>query len=388
MNEPDLRAARQGACSPASASVTGDVANPAAALAEQLGKDLFAQVFVFASPDLDLGILTRTLRRHCPGAVIAGCSTAGEIGSNGYAQGSVVAFALPVAGFETETVLIENIDRLNARRLIERLVHSRQALARRAGTMEQEFAILMADGLSGQEDALVAAIAGGLGPMPVFGGSAGDGERFRNAQVSLDGRVSERAAIVTLVRSSCPVRIFSLDHMRPSKQRMVVTRADTAARAALRINDEPAAREYARQLGMTVSELTSFTFASRPLLVQAGGRHHARAIREVGPDESLIFFAVIDEGLILTLSEPQDMAAHLESELTRLSRPVPPTAILGFDCIFRRIEAEGRQKSREVSEILAHHNVRGFSTYGEQIGAMHVNQTLTGIAFYPPEQEA
>jgi hypothetical protein len=28
--------------------------------------------------------------------------------------------------------------------------------------------------------------------------------------------------------------------------------------------------------------------------------------------------------------------------------------------------------------------VVGFSTYGEQINGLHVNQTMTGVAIYPP----
>jgi len=35
--------------------------------------------------------------------------------------------------------------------------------------------------------------------------------------------------------------------------------------------------------------------------------------------------------------------------------------------------------------VLRRHNVRGFSTYGEQLGALHVNHTMTGVAFYPPD---
>jgi hypothetical protein len=27
----------------------------------------------------------------------------------------------------------------------------------------------------------------------------------------------------------------------------------------------------------------------------------------------------------------------------------------------------------------------GFSTYGEQVNSMHVNQTMTGVALYPPD---
>jgi hypothetical protein len=53
---------------------------------------------------------------------------------------------------------------------------------------------------------------------------------------------------------------------------------------------------------------------------------------------------------------------------------------LGFDCILRRLEAEQKQKSLDVSQVLKRHGVVGFSTYGEQYRSMHVNQTFTGVA--------
>ena len=55
--------------------------------------------------------------------------------------------------------------------------------------------------------------------------------------------------------------------------------------------------------------------------------------------------------------------------------------VLGFDCILRRLDAENRQIRHEVEELYRRHNVTGFHTYGEQYNAMHLNQTLTGIAF-------
>jgi hypothetical protein len=39
----------------------------------------------------------------------------------------------------------------------------------------------------------------------------------------------------------------------------------------------------------------------------------------------------------------------------------------------------------QISNVLKKHRVYGFSTYGEQFGAMHVNQTMTGVAIYAPE---
>ena len=54
-------------------------------------------------------------------------------------------------------------------------------------------------------------------------------------------------------------------------------------------------------------------------------------------------------------------------------------------CILRRIEAQENQRFGAVSALLKRHGVVGFSTYGEQLNSMHVNQTMTGVAIYPPE---
>jgi hypothetical protein len=78
------------------------------------------------------------------------------------------------------------------------------------------------------------------------------------------------------------------------------------------------------------------------------------------------------------------MVDQLGRELAHLSMPERPAAIVAFDCILRRLEAEQKQVSGRVSDLLRRHGVIGFSTYGEQFGPMHVNQTMTGIAIYPP----
>jgi hypothetical protein len=150
------------------------------------------------------------------------------------------------------------------------------------------------------------------------------------------------------------------------------------------INAEPAAQEYARLLGKDPAQLTTFTFAAHPVVVRIGGKHHVRAIQQVGEGGDLVFFSAIDEGVVLTLADPQDMVAHLERELADLARNGQPEAILACDCILRRMEALEKQKTGAVSSILRANRVVGFSTYGEQLNSMHVNQTMTGVAIYPP----
>ena len=119
-------------------------------------------------------------------------------------------------------------------------------------------------------------------------------------------------------------------------------------------------------------------------MVRIGGHHHVRAIQKVEENGDLRFFSAIDEGLVLTLAKAGDMAGHLETALADLSRDSVPEAIIGCDCILRRLEAEQMQSLRAVSRILSMNKVVGFSTYGEQFNSVHVSQTLTGAAIYRP----
>jgi hypothetical protein len=167
---------------------------------------------------------------------------------------------------------------------------------------------------------------------------------------------------------------------------MVVTRADPERRLVQEINAEPAAQEYARLLGKDPNQLSPFIFASHPVVVRLGDSHHVRAIQQVDEDGDLVFFSAINEGMVLTLAQHQDISAHLEQALSALGNKGAPDHVLGCDCILRRIEAGQMQKTHEISDILRRHRVTGFSTYGEQFGALHVNQTLTGVAIYPPEE--
>jgi len=151
------------------------------------------------------------------------------------------------------------------------------------------------------------------------------------------------------------------------------------------INGAPASREYARLVGKDPDQLSPFTFAANPVVVRLGGQHYVRAIQKVEANGDLRFFSAIDEGLVLTLADATGIADHLETALADLARERAPVAIIGCDCILRRLEAEQLQGLRDMSRILSQHRVVGFSTYGEQFNSVHVSQTLTGVAIYPPE---
>ncbi|HLP66044.1 MAG TPA: FIST N-terminal domain-containing protein [Rhizobium sp.] len=368
----------------ARASVSAHATCPIEHLAASLGPGPFSLVLLFVSPEANMVATVSHAARAWPGARIAGCTTAGEISGAGYDEGSIVAVGFHARHFAAEILLVPDLSSLVAGRLSDALLHIRQTLARENGHLPEEFALLLVDGLSTREDELASALAAGTGAMPLIGGSAGDGARFRETFVFDGDRLLANAAVISVMRGTCPMRAFKMDHIKPTERRMVVTEADPVARIVRRINAEPAVREYARLIGMQPESVNALTFAIHPLTVRMGERHYVRAIQRVLPSGELLFFSAIDEGMVLTIAEPRDLVGHLANELQALKQPRDPVAVLAFDCVLRRIEAEETQMSGRVSELLRDHGVIGFSTYGEQIGPMHVNHTMTGLAFYPP----
>ena len=356
-------------------------------LAEQIGPDPMACVIVFVSPRYDLDEVSATLNSEFPDTQVVGCTTAGEIGASGYMDETIVAIGLPREDFCVASALVSDLENLKYRAVAAQVLELRRTVLESAPDWQNEFASLFVDGLSLKEDSLVSAIMPALGNIQLFGGSAGDGMAFERTFVLSGGQVVSDAAVLMLVRTRCPVRVFRYDNFVPTDTRMVVTEADPAQRLVKEINAEPAAREYARLVGKDPDQLSPFIFASHPVVVRVGGQHHVRAIQQVDETGHLRFFSEIHEGMVLTVASGQDISSHLDEALSSLTTDQKPASIIACDCMLRRLDAQQQQATPRVSSVLSKHGVIGFSTYGEQHNSMHVNQTFTGVAIYPPEVE-
>lgn len=356
-------------------------------LKDDLGPGPFALVILYAAPRTNLTDLLYYAGAAWPGAIVTGCTTAGEIVPDaGYVDDGLLAVCFPKAHFAAKSMVIRSLADIDPQALISETIRARAELSTAAPSFDNEFACLLVDGLSLAEDRLASTLAAGLGPMAMFGGSAGDGTNFESAPIFWQGEVLHDAAVLTMLRSKCEAHVFSLNHFHPTEQRMVVTRADPSNRIVYEINAEPAAQELGRILGRAPEQIDTFTFAQNPVVVRIGTEHHVRAIKRVTETGALEFFSAIDEGLVLTIAQAEPMVDHLQTELGALCAQRQPDVIIAHDCLLRRIEAEQKQVSRGVSSVLAKFRVAGFSTYGEQIGGMHVNQTMTGVALYAPSR--
>lgn len=340
-------------------------------------------VLFYCSADYDLERLGGELARLFEGVQVVGCTTAGEIGPLGYLTGSISGVSIASPRFTVATRCVEGLAQLSFARGVGLGGELKSELRQRGLPADPErcFAMLLIDGLAMREEIVVSAVYRGLGDIQLFGGSAGDSTRFLHTHIYHEGRFARDRAVVALVHTSHPFCVFKTQHFVSSDEQMVVTCADPGNRIVTEINGEPAGREYARLVGLKVDELTPMIFASHPVVVRLGGLEYVRSIQKVNADGSLTFFCAIDEGIVLTVANGVDLVENLSRTLADVQLRVgAPDLVLGCDCILRHLEMKEKNLIGDVSRILRDYRVVGFSTYGEQYNAMHVNQTFTGVS--------
>lgn len=342
-----------------------------------------ALVLLFCSPEYASADFAGEIRRLFADICVVGCTTAGEIGPEGYQENSVTGVSFARPEFEAVAALLMEGGEVEIGRCGESVARLRAELARRLAGQPgfSQFALLLIDSTSRREEEVASLIGSALSDLPVLGGSAGDALQFERTSVLLDGRFHPGAAVLVLVATTRPVHPFRSQHFVASDKRMVVTGAAPARRLVTELDAEPAVEVYARLVGCPVDELTPMVFATHPLVVRLGGAEYVRSIQKANPDGSLGFYCAIDEGLVLTLAEGRDLLTRMEELFRELrARIGPPQLVIGFECVLNRLEAERSQIKHKLSRLHAANNVTGFASYGEQWGLMHVNQTFTGIA--------
>ena len=340
-------------------------------------------VVFFCSSEYDLDVLAAEMNRLFAGIQVVGCTTAGEIGPAGYHQHSLSGASFPAGSCVAVSGRLDRLNQFNIPRghdFAQALLQRLESKVPQAGP-DNSFAFMLIDGLSIREEPVAHALQYALGKIPLIGGSAGDDQKFEKAFIFSDGSFLSDSAALILINTSLPFRIFKTQHFVPTDKRMVVTEADPAKRIVTEINGLPAAKEYARLVGVDVHDLNPMRFAASPVVVMIDGTYYVRSIQKANPDGSLTFFCAIEEGLVLRVANGVDLVNNLEQTFDKIRAQIgPPQLVFGCDCILRNLEIIQNGLKDRVEEILKRNNTIGFSSYGEQFHGVHINQTLTGIA--------
>lgn len=339
-------------------------------------------IALFISSNLPYEEILEALSREFPDTAVVGCTTAGSLTDKRYDAEGAIALGFDRSAFTFETCLLTNLRDYSMAASGEAIEQVYFNLLRKLEPGHDNFfAMLLVDGLSRREEEIAASAYAALDEVPIFGASAGDNLNFDTTQIFHAGKVLEDSALVVIGASARPVEVFKFEHFRPREEKIVVTSADPERRVVWSLNAEPAAEEYARLIGAELDTLTPEIFAANPLLVRVGGEYHVRAIQKADAEGALHFYCAIDEGIVLTLADPEDMRDNLVNNMERIGERIGGLeAVLCFDCILRRLEAERLGIKPDMVKIFDRYRMIGFNTYGEQYRFLHLSQTLTGLA--------
>lgn len=312
-----------------------------------------------------------------------GCTSAGEIGPAGLSEHSLSGISFSAKAFSAVVDLLPDLEHFETRKtsaFVQKVMQELEAKTPFA-SVSNCFGFMLIDGLSGKEEPVAYTLQTELGKIPLIGGSAGDGLQLSGTYVFFNGEFHADSAVLLLMATTLPFKIFKTQHFMPTDERMVVTAADVEHRVVFEINGLPAAEEYARLVGVSMDELNPDCFAASPIVVIVDNTYYVRAIRGVNPDHSLSFFCAIEEGLVLRIAGGVDLLDNLQQTLAGVTAQWgKPQLILACDCILRKLEIVQHQQSEHLRSILADYQVVGFNTYGEQYCGVHVNQTFVAIA--------
>ena len=355
-----------------------------------VAQEHMALVIFFCSAGYDLAVLAHEMQRLFTGVQVIGCTTAGEFGPAGCSERSIVGASFASSSF---TAVSGRIDRLTsfefsrAQSVAQDLMQQLERLDQRADATNS-FALLLIDGLSVREEPVTRALQGALEGLPLVGGSAGDGLDFGTTYVYADGSFRSDVAVLVLVTTQLPFGIFKTQHFVPTDERVVVTAADAMHRIVREFDGRPAAQDYARLTGSSIDDLDTMHFARQPMVVLIDGTTYVRSIQSANPDGSLTLFCAIEEGVVLRVARGEDLLGNLDGALATIHSAIgTPQLVIAFDCILRKLEVVENGVLGRVEEMYRRNNVVGFNGYGEQFRGVHVNQTLTGIAFGDPARE-
>ncbi|MCL2210142.1 MAG: ATP-binding protein [Treponema sp.] len=224
--------------------------------------------------------------------------------------------------------------------------------------------------------------------MAFVGGAAADNMTFTKTLVSAGGKISSDGLVAVILKMKIPFFYNHYVHYLPTEKSFTITRVETMQRIAWEIDNGPAAKIYAREVGVSdIKCLTMEIFARNPLGLIFGDSIYIRSPNSVVDGGGLQFYCYIEAGTRVFLLKRGDIIANAHNSIAKAEQFLPGIqGCLLFNCIQRHLELIELDKIDAFNNVFSEYPMIGFNTYGEELFTHH-NQTLTAVFFgTPPEQ--
>ncbi len=347
---------------------------------EQLGHRLVAELgqtpdacWLFCAPREGLEGFLQGLGQAVKTAQIIGCTTDGEISSNGFDTDSAVLAGMITENINFHVTYVENISadsEAAGRKLAQQLPPAVRHIQ------------LISDGITGNGCAILRGLHSVLDPkIPIVGGTAADGDRFQRTWQFAGTRMLTDAAVAMGFSGKFRIGLGVGSGWTPVGIGRKVTRA--VGSILYELNGKPALEVYSRLLGKH-AELLPSVGVEYPLalldentacaLQDQDYPYLMRATMAVNPQDGSIKFAgEVPEGarVRLTCGEPHCILEASKRAIRRAKSDLGearPALAFCFSCMARKIIL-GRHIKEEVQAIKEELGpqvpIIGFYSYGE-----------------------
>ena len=354
--------------------------SPLVAIAPQLVV-VFGAARYFSDPQLP-----NALQRLFPQAVLAGCSTAGEITSRGVSDDSCTVTAVRLAGTRVRAAATRLADMADSQAAGARI-------GRDLASGDLRAVMIFGPGVQINGSALVDGLSGEVGTVPITGGLAGDGGAFlRTWTLGTPGASADHVVAVGLYGDLLDFAHGSFGGWEPFGPARKVTRCD--GNVLYELDGEPALAIYKRYLGDHAKDLPASGLLF-PFAMVGEDRGAVGLIRTIlGVDEaagSLTLAGAIDPDGYLKLMHASadrliDGAEAAAEAARRMHGSEGDSLAILVSCVGRKL-VMGERVDEEVEAVAdvfgARATLTGFYSYGEISpfapgSACHLhNQTMT-----------
>jgi hypothetical protein len=361
------------------ASSTKDLPDAVMDLKTQCGDCRPRSVIFFASSKYEPVELSRQMQGAFPDVTVAGCSTAGEIAGGKMTSESVSAIFLDdeIVG-QSASAVVENLQ--DHIRVSDAFAKMEQRLRAPVSSLDMDkyVGIVLVDGLTGAEEALMEKI-GDRTDLFFVGGSAGDDLKFQSTHVMVDGHAYTNAAVLLILEVKKGFDIIKTQSFLTTGKTLRATEVDESLRLVAEFDHKPALEAYAQALSVPPEEAAA-QFMRHPLGLMVNEDPFVRSPQQVH-DRGIVFYCHIKQGMELEVLQATDIVAHTRQAIeTRKATGEPISGIIDFQCILRTLQLRAEKRSDEYGAIFAGIPTAGFSTYGEAYLG-HINQTSTILVF-------
>lgn len=341
---------------------------------EAMGQPYPDLVLLFASVRFDQEALLKGVTSVTENAPLVGCSTAGEILTEGPLRRSLVVAVIRSDSLKVATGLGLRVSD-NSRQAGQEAATQ----AAKAKLANPHGFLLFPDGLSGNAAEVIHGVQDIFGlSFPIVGGSAADDFGFTRTYQYFDSHVYTNSVVGILLAGPISLGIGARHGWQPLGKPRLVTRA--TSNIVQELDGESAVNLYEMYFGKQAASLQSEQLADMSILYPLGmpipgeEEYLLRNILRVDSDGSLVYAGEIPTGAEVRLmmgSKAKALeAARRAAEQARVAiAPRTPTFGMVFSSC-SRARLFGREAPEEIAivrEVLGHQvPLIGFYDYGEQ----------------------